>query len=322
MPRHTFVVSAEARIDLQIATHVASLSRSAATRLVKNGHVRCDGAVVARASLPVSPPSVIEVEVPAPREATVEAQDLPIEIVHEDADLAVINKASGMVVHPAPGHPDGTLVNALLHHLDGLSGVGGELRPGIVHRLDRGTSGLMVVAKHDAAHRALAAQFADHSAGRRYLALCLGRPKEERGTIESHLGRHPRDRLRMASVPPTQGRRAVTHWRVRARAGTVTLIECRLETGRTHQVRVHLAEKGWRILGDGLYGSKDFNRIPARIRRVVDTNGGRPLLHAWRLDFKHPQDQEARSFRVPPPADYARVLTALELPADPTQAAP
>ncbi|MEO0603136.1 MAG: pseudouridine synthase, partial [Myxococcota bacterium] len=191
MPIHQFTVSASARIDVLIATELGSLSRSQAARLVREGCVTQDGVALTRTSVVPDLGATIEVEIPAPRPSDVAPQDLPLDVIYEDADLAVIDKAPGMVVHPGPGHPDGTLVNGLLYHLDGLSGVGGELRPGIVHRLDRGTSGLLVVAKHDASHRDLAAQFADHSAGRRYLAVCLGAPNEDRGTIESHLGRHP-----------------------------------------------------------------------------------------------------------------------------------
>ena len=313
MPRHRFIISTPGRIDVRITTNLDHVSRSQAARLVREGHVTRDGEPVTRPSAEVLPPSVVEVQVPDPRPATVEAQDLPIDVVYEDEWLAVIDKAPGMVVHPGPGHPDGTLVNALLHHLDDLSGVGGELRPGIVHRLDRGTSGLVVVAKSDEAHRALAAQFADHSAGRRYLALCVGSPREDRGEVRDHLGRHPTDRIRMASVPAAQGRAAVTHWRVRSRVGRLTLVECRLETGRTHQVRVHLASLGLGIVGDGLYGRHRPQDLPATIRALVLDDGSRPLLHGWRLGFAHPDDGRPCRFESAPPADYAAVLAAIGL---------
>lgn len=311
MLTHRFEVETPARLDVLVAEAVEEVSRSRAARLVRGGAVTVDGKVVTRPSHTPEAGSQLEIHVPEPEPTDVIAQDLPVSIVFEDDQLAVIDKAPGMVVHPSPGHASGTLVNALLHHLDGLSGVGGELRPGIVHRLDRGTSGLMVVAKHDQAHRHLAAQFADHSAGRRYLAVCIGRPKEERGTITSYLGRHPKDRLRMASVPSSRGRRAVTHWRVRTRAGSLTLVECRLETGRTHQVRVHLTEQGWPIAGDGLYAPKGQARLPASVRGLVDPSGQRPLLHAWRLDLTHPATEERRVFRAAPPPDYSAVLDAL-----------
>lgn len=313
MPKHRFVAANADRLDVQIASHVEAVSRSQATRLVREGQVTVDGVVSVRPSTTPAPDSVVEVDVPDPRPTDVEAQDLDIEVVYEDDALAVIDKAPGMVVHPGPGHPDGTLVNALLHHLDGLSGVGGELRPGIVHRLDKGTSGLMVVAKHDEAHRKLAEQFADHSAGRRYLAVCLGSPEEDRGEVRSHLGRHPHDRVRMASVPASQGRLAVTHWRVRARVDRFSVIECKLETGRTHQVRVHLAELRLPIVGDGMYGPRRAEAVPPAIRALLDPDGARPLLHAWRLDFAHPADGRALRFAAPPPPDYALVLAGLGL---------
>ncbi len=296
------------RLDVRVAELVPALSRSRAARLVKDGRVTVDGVVEARPSAKVPEGAEVVVDVPPPAPVDVEAQDLPLAVVYEDADLVVIDKAAGMVVHPAPGHQDGTLVNALLHHVDDLSGIGGEERPGIVHRLDRGTSGLLVVAKHDLAHRALAEQFAAHTAGRVYLALVHGAPKSDAGRVESLLARHPRDRLRMASG--AQGRRAVTHWRVLARAGTVSLIECRLETGRTHQVRVHLSEQGWPILGDRLYARKG-HRPPATLRGLVDPEGERPLLHAFQLHLAHPRTGEALAFEAPPPADFQAVLDAL-----------
>ncbi len=217
-----------------------------------------------------------------------------------------------MVVHPAPGHTSGTLVHALLHHLDDLSGIGGEQRPGIVHRLDRGTTGLLVVAKHDRAHRHLADQFARRVAGRTYLALCHGVPAADQGTIESELARHPRERVRMASTD-RGGRHAVTHWRVRARADGASLLQCRLQTGRTHQVRVHLSEQGWPLIGDGLYRRRAC-RLPPALRGIVDDTGVRPLLHAWQLRLIHPTSGEALSFDAPLPADLQAGLAALGIP--------
>ena len=303
---------ATGRLDVAVAALVGELSRSQAARLVKDGRVTVDGRVVDRPASRVREGDVLVVDVPPPVETAVVPQDLPLHLVYEDADLAVIDKEVGRVVHPGAGHPDGTLVNALLFHLEDLSGVGGELRPGIVHRLDRGTSGLLVVAKHDVAHRHLAAQFAAHTAGRTYLALVHGSPTEEAGRIESHLGRHPKDRVRMASVPASQGRRAVTHWRVLGRAGTLTLIQATLETGRTHQVRVHLSEAGWPLVGDGLYRRRN-TRVPSSLRGVVDESGDRPLLHAWKLRFEHPRTGELRAFEVPPPPDLQRALQVLGL---------
>lgn len=272
-----------------------------------------DGDCVRRVSTEVTVGAQIVVRVPAPVADRAVPQDLPVDIVYEDADLAIINKAAGMVVHPAAGHADGTLVNALLHHLDDLSGVGGVSRPGIVHRLDRGTSGLLVVAKHDRAHWHLADQFADHSANRRYLALCMGVPRQERGTVHSFLLRHPRDRVRWASTDGSSGKEAITHYRCLATVGEISLIGCRLETGRTHQVRVHMTESGWPLVGDPLYRRKG-RRLPATLRDLVSED--RPLLHAFRLQLRHPSDDREVVFYAPPPDDFAAALAAvgMELP--------
>ena len=248
----------------------------------------------------------LELEVPEVEAVGLVPQDLPLNIVYQDADVVVLDKAPGRVVHPGAGHPDGTLVNALMFHVADLSGIGGELRPGIVHRLDKGTSGLMVVAKNDRAHRHLAAQFAAHTAGREYLALCAGRPRERSGRIESWLARHPKDRVRFASTEmEDRGKRAVTRWSVEAELGSITLIRARLETGRTHQVRVHLTELGCPLLGDPLYGKA---RAPASIRSLVSPE--RPLLHAEQLHFEHPDGRELH-FVAGPPADFQAVLDAL-----------
>jgi 23S rRNA pseudouridine1911/1915/1917 synthase len=314
LPEHVTLGTAarRGRLDLALVDTFPDLSRSAAARLVREGHVRVDGAVAARPSIVVEAGAALALERPPPRRSGVEAEALPLRIVLEDEDLAVIDKEAGMVVHPAPGHAGGTLVNALLHHLDGLSGIGGEERPGVVHRLDRGTSGLLVVAKHDAAHRALAAQFATHTAGRTYLALVSGSPREGQGTIESELGRHPTDRVRQASVR-SGGRHAVTHWTRLGTAGTTSLLACTLETGRTHQVRVHLSEQGWPILGDALYARRG-HKVPASLRGLVDESGARPLLHAWILAFDHPRTGDRTVLTAPPPPDFAAALDALELP--------
>jgi len=297
------------RLDVRVAAE-AGLSRSRAAALVKEGRVQVEGRVVTRTATRVHREQQVEVEVPPPRPMAAQPQALPLSVVYEDADLAVIDKAAGMVVHPGPGHPDGTLVNALLHHLDGLSGIGGVQRPGIVHRLDRGTSGLMVVAKHDDAHRGLAAQFADKTAGRTYLALCLGQPEAEEGTVRSWLARHRTDRMRWCSQAEGRGKHAVTHWAVEARAGTVTLIRCWLETGRTHQVRVHLSEQGWPLAGDGVY-KRRRRRAPARLAPWLDPDGRRPMLHAWQLRLTHPTTGARLELHAPPPADFAAALRAV-----------
>jgi 23S rRNA pseudouridine1911/1915/1917 synthase len=296
----------EGRLDTLLAEAFPEHSRSRLAGLVKAGNVTVDGVVQTRPAMRVNRGSVLVVELPEVTPVGLVAQDLPLVIVYQDAELVVIDKAPGMVVHPGAGHPDGTLVNALMHHVRDLSGIGGELRPGIVHRLDRGTSGLLVVAKTDRAHRHLAAQFADHSAGREYIALCAGRPKQPSGRIESILARHPKDRVRFASTPDAErGRLAITHWEIEEELGSLTLIRARLETGRTHQVRVHLTEQGWPLLGDPLYGKA---RAPASIRGLVSDD--RPLLHARELHFQHPDGQDL-SFTAPPAPDFQAVLEAL-----------
>ncbi len=306
-------MSDDERLDVAVASRVDGLSRSRAAALIKEGRVTVDGVAATRPSAKVSRDATLHVDVPEPTPAEAAPQDLPLVIVYEDEHLAIINKAAGMVVHPGAGHPDGTLVNALLHHLSGLSGIGGVTRPGIVHRLDRGTSGLLVVAKHDEAHRDLSAQFAAHSAGRVYLALCHGAPAVGAGTVRSRLARHPHDRLRFASTDADDhGREAVTHWQVVGRAGTVSLLRCALETGRTHQVRVHLSEQGWPIVGDALYARRGV-RAPARLKGLIDPSGERPFLHAWRLHLRHPADGRSVEVVASPPADMLAALDALEL---------
>ena len=307
---HQVEVTETGRIDRILAASLSDLSRSRIAALVKQGAVTVRGAIVKRPSTEVVPGDVVVVLEPDAVPDHAVPQDIPVDIVYQDADLAIINKAAGMVVHPAAGHPDGTLVNALLHHLDGLSGIGGVSRPGIVHRLDRGTSGLMVVAKHDLAHQALAAQFADHSANRRYVAVCFGAPSQPGGTIESLVSRHPRDRMRWASTRDGRGKRAITHWERLGVADGICLIGCKLETGRTHQVRVHLTESGHPLLGDPVYKRRG-NRLPARLKSLVADQ--RPLLHAWRLELTHPTTNETVVFTTPPPLDMLRVVHALGL---------
>jgi 23S rRNA pseudouridine1911/1915/1917 synthase len=307
------------RLDAVLAAALPELSRSRIADLIRQGHVTVDGDLPRRAAHKVRPGTLVRVDLPPPRPAEAVPQDLPLKVVYEDPDLIVVDKAAGMVVHPSLGHPDGTLVNALLHHVGDLSGIGGVERPGIVHRLDRGTSGLLVVAKHDHAHQALAAQFAAHTAGRTYLALCLGTPPDERGTCRSQLARHPTDRLRWASAAG-KGKHAVTHWAVRGRAGSLALIECRLETGRTHQVRVHLTELGLPLVHDPVYKRRGF-RLPAAVR-ALDLAADRPLLHAWRLRLVHPTSGEPCCFEAKPPGDFMECLAAvgIRLPEEPVLA--
>ena len=228
-------------------------------------------------------------------------QNIPLDVVYEDSDVIVVNKPVGMVVHPAPGHPDGTLVNALLYHCGNtLSGINGELRPGIVHRIDRDTSGLIIAAKNDRAHLALAEQLQDHSLARVYEAVAVGSFREDSGTVDAPIGRHPVDRKKMA-VEPRNGRPAVTHWRVLARYSGCTHVECRLETGRTHQIRVHLASIGHPLLGDTVYGSK--KPYPGLAGQC---------LHARRLIFRHPRTGERVELECPLPDWFQGVLDKLE----------
>ncbi|HIE68855.1 MAG TPA: RluA family pseudouridine synthase, partial [Planctomycetes bacterium] len=248
-------VSEAGRLDV-VAAAVFELSRSRAATLIKQGAVSVAGVLHTRPSFQVELGALLRIELPPAEPDQALPEELPLSIVYEDDDLIVVDKASGMVVHPGPGHSGGTLVNALLFHIDTLSGIGGVLRPGIVHRLDKGTSGLMVVAKNDAAHQGLSEQFAAHSAGRRYLAICFGRARQDAGRAESYLARHPKDRVRIASTDGSYGKHAVTHWELLGQAELACLIECRLETGRTHQVRVHLTEMGCPLIGDSLYRRK------------------------------------------------------------------
>ncbi len=306
MTRYRFEVpDRTGRLDKLLVPLMPELSRARIQDLIDSGQVTLDGVPCRRSTKPKAG-QIVEVMIPEPRPTRPQAEDLPLSIVYQDNDLAVIDKAVGMVVHPAAGHATGTLVNALLFALDDLSGIGGELRPGIVHRLDKGTSGLMVVAKHDLAHRHLQAQFAAHTAGRTYQALVLGQPDLDAGTIKNQLGRHPRDRMRFASV--AEGRVAVTHWTVTHRFERAAELECRLETGRTHQIRVHLSEAGWPVLGDPLY-ARGRTPPPAIQDALVEVD--HQLLHARRLELEHPSTGQRMSWEVAPPEHFSRVRAAL-----------
>lgn len=287
------------RADSLLARRLEGLTRSAAARLLEEGRVTDRGRTVAK-NLRVQPGQVLEVTLPEPEEPEARPQDIPLDVVYEDEDVIVVNKPTGMVVHPAPGHPDGTLVNALLYHCgESLSGVGGQKRPGIVHRIDRDTSGLIIAAKNDAAHLALAAQLADHTLARTYECLAVGNFREDSGTVNAPIGRHPVDRKRMAVVRQG-GREAVTHWEVIARYPGVTHLRCRLETGRTHQIRVHLAHIGHPILGDTVYGAK---------KPVPGLTG--QCLHAVGLRFLHPRTGEPVELTCPLPEEFVRMLDKL-----------
>ena len=286
------------RLDAFLSADGA-LTRSQAARLIAEGRVRVNGKPAAK-SARLSGGETVTVDVPQLRETALPPQDIPLDVVYEDEDVIVVNKPVGLVVHPAPGHPDGTLVNALLHHCgDSLSGIGGEKRPGIVHRIDRDTSGLIIAAKNDAAHLALSAQLKDHSLSRTYECLVTGNMKQDSGTVDAPIGRSSADRKKMAVVPT--GRRAVTHWEVVARYPGVTHLRCRLETGRTHQIRVHMAYIGHPILGDTVYGAK---------KPVPGLTG--QCLHATGLRFIHPRTGEPVELHCPLPPEFTAMLQKLQ----------
>ncbi len=301
------------RLDKLLLARYPDFSRSRIEGLVKSGFVTVNGAVAEKAGMKVYETDDIAVEIPPPVPAIPEAEAIPLAVVFEDEDMLVINKAPGMVVHPAPGHFTGTLVNALLHHCPNLSGIGGVARPGIVHRLDQDTSGLIVVAKTQAAMDGLVRAFASHKHIEKvYLAICHGRPRLDAGRIENLIGRHPVDRKRMAIVEKN-GKSAITNWKLLPNPSSLTptpsplsptpysLIECRIETGRTHQIRVHMASLGCPVIGDKVYGKsaldKQLNPIPQR-----------QMLHAYRLTLWHPVKNVQLTFEAPLPDDFTVYL--------------
>jgi len=286
-----------ARLDAYIADR-CGLTRSRISSLIAEGRALVNGEPARKAGVKLRARDEVELTVPDAAPARAEAEDIALDVLYEDRDLAVVYKPSGMVVHPAAGNPGGTLVNALLHKLSGLSGIGGEIRPGIVHRIDKDTSGLLLVAKNDLSHVSLAAQIKAHTVERRYLAIVIGNFREEAGTVSAPVGRHPTDRKKMAIR--LDGREAVTHWAVLEPLRGAALIECGLETGRTHQIRVHLASIGHPVVGDRIYG-----------RRREAIAAPRQFLHAWRLSFEHPMRRETMSFEAELPADLAGVLERL-----------
>jgi 23S rRNA pseudouridine1911/1915/1917 synthase len=301
------------RLDAWLARQLPALSRSRLHALIEDGHVRLGGAA-ARPSARLRPGQPVRVDVPAPVPAEPQPEDIPIAVVHEDAHLLVVNKPAGLVVHPGAGTSRGTLVNALLEHVKDLSGVGGVLRPGIVHRLDRGTSGLLVVAKDDETHRSLVRQFAGRTVEKEYLALVLADPARDSGEIDSPIGRDPVHRQRM-SVRAPRGRAARTSWRVVERFDGAALLRVRIHTGRTHQIRVHLASVGHPVAGDPAYGGK--RALPSRrgAAREALASLDRPALHAARLSFTHPATGERLAFEAPLPADLESVLALLRVAA-------
>jgi 23S rRNA pseudouridine1911/1915/1917 synthase len=291
------------RLDVWLAAVLPGVSRARVQTLVKDGHVTRDGQSV-RARESTRAGQRFTVTIPPPTPALPQPEDRPLDIVYEDKDLLVLDKPAGLVVHPAPGHASGTLVNALLHHCDDLAGIGGVERPGIVHRLDKDTTGLMIVAKHDTAMAALVQAFQHHQVRKEYLAIVHGVPRLPTGTLTTLIGRDPANRQRMAVVP-VHGKTATTHYQVEQRFAAASLVRARIETGRTHQIRVHLAHLGTPIAGDPLYGG-------TRRDRALPILPARPMLHAARLSFTHPILGTPLTFERPPHADMLALLQALQ----------
>ncbi|HHX74651.1 MAG TPA: RluA family pseudouridine synthase [Firmicutes bacterium] len=302
MKEYVFNVPAELggeRLDLAVTRLLPELTRARVQKLIGEGQILVDG-TARKANFRVREGQELTVYVPAPRASTVVPQEMELEIIYEDSDLLVLNKQKGVVVHPAAGHVENTLVNALLHHCRDLSGIGGEKRPGIVHRLDKDTSGVLVVAKNDRTHLALAKQFKDHSITREYVAVVHGEFSVRRGTIDAPIARHPKERKKMAVVPEGKGRRAVTHFEVLEILPGYSYVALRLETGRTHQIRVHLAFIGHPVVGDPVYGYK---------KQRISANG--QVLHARLLGFVHPGSGRYMEFTSEPPADFQELLQTL-----------
>jgi len=291
--------AAKQRLDLFLAGQLPQYSRSRLQQLIKGGSVRVNGKP-ARPRQIVRTGDTVDLAAPAPVKTENAAQDIPLDILFEDNDLLVINKPPGLVVHPGAGHRDQTLVNALLHHCKNLSGIGGEERPGIVHRLDKDTSGCLIVATNDEAHRDLAAQFAGRTVDKLYLALVAGNLRSKAGSIDARIARHPVHRQRM-TVVSTRGRSARTDYRVAKEGAAGSLIECRIHSGRTHQIRVHLYQLGHPVLGDKLYAPK------------LARGFARQMLHAWKVAFNHPRTKQRLRFEAPIPSDFEEAIKRLEL---------
>lgn len=307
MIRLTVEESATERLDAWIARHVPDVSRSQVALLLEQGHIRIGGRVPKKSEKLLAG-DVVEIDIPEPTPSRVEAEEIPLTIVYQDKDLAVVDKPAGMVVHPAPGHRGGTLVNALLHHVTDLSGVGGELRPGIVHRLDKDTSGLLLIAKHDQSHRALSAALKAREIKRWYLAASWGHLREDLITVDAPIARSPNDRQKMAIVQT--GRNAVTHFRRLERWRGADYLRCQLETGRTHQIRVHLLSIGHPVVGDVTYGANYQRAMSGTVlswARAFAKRVPRQFLHAAELAFQHPRTGEALRFvsELPPELEAA-----------------
>ncbi|MEM7726087.1 MAG: RluA family pseudouridine synthase [Cyanobacteria bacterium P01_A01_bin.45] len=290
------------RLDRYLSEKISDLSRSRLQQLIEQGHLTLNSKVCKGKKTTVNKGDRISLEIPAPKPLEVIAEDIPLDILYEDDSLIIINKPAGLVVHPAPGHPDGTLVNAILFHCTNLSGIGGVQRPGIVHRLDKDTTGAIVVAKTEVAHQHLQAQLKAKTARRDYLGIVYGAPSTQSGTINAPVGRHQVDRKKMAVVPTEKGgRNAVTNWHIKERLGNYTLIHFQLETGRTHQIRVHAAYIGHPIVGDNIYGSG----------RSLGVNLHGQVLHAWRLRLQHPVSTEYLEAIAPLPKNFSKLLEIL-----------
>lgn len=298
-----------ARVDQLIGDRIAEISRSAAARLIRDGRVTIEGIAADKPSIRVETGQIVTVRLLAPEPARAAPENIPLSVLYQDDDIAIIDKPSGLVVHPAAGHQQGTLVNALLHHLDGLSGIGGEMRPGIVHRLDKDTSGLVVVAKNDLAHRFLSETWNRGSVRKTYLAIVYGAPSPDSGMIDAPIGRHARDRKRMAIVP--DGKLSSTAYRVLEFFTGCSLVELDLNTGRTHQIRVHLQSIGHPVVGDPIYSGAQWKGIQDRAVRDVLRSMKRQALHAFRLELVHPSTRERLRFEAELPEDMRRMLEGL-----------
>ena len=308
---HEFAVPEElegVRLDRCISELHQEWTRSRARKLIDDGHVLINH-VSGKPSTTVHTGDVIVVEEPPLRPLDVEAEEIPLDVLHEDGDLLLINKPAGLVIHPAAGNPSGTLVNALLHHCHDLSGIGGVERPGIVHRLDKETTGIMVIAKSDRAHLALSIAFRQHTVHKTYLAVCYGNPGEADGVVDAPIDRHPRHRKEMAVVK--EGRRARTLYHVEQEYLGASLVSCRPVTGRTHQIRVHMAHTGHAIVGDPLYAGRQWRNLEDPVAQAACRSFGRQALHARRLAFEHPVTKEDVEFEAPLPADLEELIETL-----------
>lgn len=297
-----FAQTSGQRLDRYLSEKLPDLSRSRIQQLIEQGNVHLNEQICTTKKVNVKTGDRITLEIPEVQPLQVQAEDIPLDILYEDDHILILNKPAGLVVHPAPGHPDGTLVNALLAHCPNLPGIGGVQRPGIVHRLDKDTTGAIAIAKTDIAYHSLQAQLQAKTARREYLGVVYGAPKTENGMIDEPIGRHPQDRKKMAVVPIEKGgRNAVTHWQILERLGNQTLILFQLETGRTHQIRVHSAKIGHPIVGDPIYSSA----------HSVGVNLKGQALHAWRLKLQHPVSEDLIEVTAPPPQIFTTLLEIL-----------